>query len=54
MPELTLEEQYRQETGKEARALTTDGVHVVQIEVYRFDYVAWLEQKAIDVERRKE
>lgn len=43
---MTLEEQYKKETGQDAMCITTYGIHCVGFEVYRFDYVKWLEEKA--------
>ena len=37
---------YEAETGKQSTRFVTDGIHSAGIEVWHFEYIAWLETKA--------
>lgn len=41
---------YEAETSKPSINVVTDGVHVVGIEVWHWEYIAWLEYEAIEKE----
>lgn len=36
---------YEQETGKPSTRTVTDGVHIVGVEVWHYEYVKWLEER---------
>lgn len=44
----TLEEIFEEQTGEKALIWTTDGVHVVQIEIYNPVFVGWLKNLVIE------
>lgn len=45
--------EYKNETNEEPMVKVTDGVHTVCIEVFNFNYVKWLEEKIINLQREK-
>ena len=42
---------YEAETGKQSTRFVTDGIHSAGIEVWHFEYIAWLETKAAAYDR---
>jgi hypothetical protein len=42
---------YEAETGKQSTRFVTDGIHSAGIEVWHYEYIAWLETKASAYDR---
>jgi hypothetical protein len=39
---------YEEETGLPSTRFCTDGIHINGVEVWHYDYIAWLENKAAE------
>ena len=43
-----LMKRYEKETGKPSMQCITDGIHCVGIDVWHYEYIAWLENQVLD------
>ena len=43
-----LMKRYEKETGKPSMRCVTDGIHCVGIDIWHYEYIAWLENKVLD------
>ena len=47
-------EEFKQEYGYDAHCYVTDGVHSVEIKIYRYEYIEWLNNKLSDLQKENE